>query len=96
MTSMPFTVSVRAAAAAGSQGCGLRLEVRPGPVHARPMLLDFFLEEARPRDHAEFIASGVRIWVPAHLSWLADNDVAVEAAADGHVHGAVQDVRLPY
>ena len=93
---MPWVISSRAAGLARESACGLRLEVRPGPVNLPPMLLDFFFEEGAPGDHVEFRADGVRIWVPSHLSWLADNDVVIEAAADGHVHGIVEDVRRPY
>lgn len=93
---MPFLLSDRAAHLAREAGGHVRLAPRPGPQHVRPMPVDFFFEDAPPRDHVAFAAGGVTVWVPAHLTWLADNDVAVEAAPDGHLHGAIEDVRLPY
>ncbi|KAF0246087.1 MAG: hypothetical protein FD180_999 [Planctomycetota bacterium] len=93
---MAFLFSDRAARLVREAGGHVRLAPRPGPQHARPMPVDFFLEEGPPADHVAFVAEGVTIWVPAHLTWMADNEVSVEAAADGHLHGAIEDVRLPF
>lgn len=93
---MPFLLSARASELAREQNCGLRLEVRPGPVFARPMYLDFYYEEAPPREHAEFTAGGLRIWVPSHLTWIAEQEVEVRAGEDGHLYGAIEDVRTPW
>ena len=93
---MAFRLSDRAQHLVLEAGGHVRLAPRPGPQHARPMPVDFFLEEGPPAEHAAFAAGGVTVWVPLHLTWMADNDVAVEAAADGHLHGAIEDVRLPY
>ena len=93
---MPFLLSDRALRLASENGGHVRLAPRPGPQHARPMPVDFFFEEGPPADHAAFEAGGVTVWVPLHLTWMADNEVLVEAASDGHLHGAIEDVRLPY
>jgi hypothetical protein len=93
---MPFFFSDRALLRAREAGGLVRVSVRPGPVYARPLPLDVFFEEGPPAEHREFVASGVRVWVPAHLTWLAENDVAIEAAADGHLYGAIEDVRAPF
>jgi hypothetical protein len=60
------------------------------------MMLDFFFEDAPPDGHREFVADGARIWIPAHLTWIADNDVDIDAAADGHLFGRIEDVRTPF
>lgn len=93
---MPFMVSGRVTEACAREGAALRLEVRPGPQHARPMPLDLYFEEGRPPDHVAFAAAGVTIWVPSHLTWLADNEVVVELAGSGVVVGRIDEVRLPY
>ncbi|MCC6741454.1 MAG: hypothetical protein IT452_20605 [Planctomycetia bacterium] len=93
---MPFHLSDRALRLAREAGGHVRLAQRPGPRHERPMPVDFFFEEGPVAGHAAFGAGAVTVWVPLELTWLADNDVAVEAAADGHLHGAIEDVRLPY
>jgi hypothetical protein len=38
----------------------------------------------------------VTVCVPGHLGWLADNDVAIDAAVDGHLHGSIEAVRRPW
>jgi hypothetical protein len=93
---MGFQVSRAVTEACAREGAALRLEVRPGPQHARPMPLDLFFEEGRPPDHVAFAAGGVTIWVPLHLTWLADNEVVVELAGPAVVTGRVDEVRPPY
>ncbi|NUN49507.1 MAG: hypothetical protein HUU15_11830 [Candidatus Brocadiae bacterium] len=93
---MPFRFTDRALALARENGGILRVEIVPGPQYAKPLLLDVFHEEGARADHVAFPSAGVTVLVPAHLTWLADNEVQIDAAADGHLHGAIGAVRRPW
>lgn len=93
---MGLLMSARAAVLAAEAQSGLRLELRPGPMYLPPLYLDFFFEDARPRDHEEYVVGGVKVWVPLALTWVVDHEVVIEAAADGHLHGLVHEAQAPF